>query len=324
MTQPVLKRISTDGPVISCFLPGTRIQFAWDSTSLGYIKTCPKLYWYIMIEGWEGKDENIHLYFGNEYHKSLEEFDKFKAAGQSHDEAVRSALRALMTRTFGWTVDEDIKPGKFKNRRSLIRTFLWYVDKYRDDPATTVILKDGSPAVELSFRFELSFGPQGKAQPYLLCGHLDRVVYYMDDMYVNDHKTTTTTPGPYYFDGFGPNNQMSLYTFASQVVLHSPIKGVMISAAQLLTNDSRYVRGFTQRTPAQIEEWVNDLQYWFTLAEQYAKVGHWPMNDTACDKFGGCKFRGICSKDPRVREQYLKAHFVKKPLEDRWNPLKPR
>jgi hypothetical protein len=47
--------------VQSPFLPGTKIQFAIDSTSLGYLKTCPRLYEYIMIEGWSPKDDSVHL-----------------------------------------------------------------------------------------------------------------------------------------------------------------------------------------------------------------------------------------------------------------------
>ena len=41
---------------------------------------------------------------------------------------------------------------------------------------TTHILDtaEGKPAVELSFRFELPYGPSDD-QPYLLCGPLDRV-----------------------------------------------------------------------------------------------------------------------------------------------------
>ena len=42
----------------SPFLPATHIQYAWDSTSLGYLKTCPRLYQYIMIEGWQSQIES--------------------------------------------------------------------------------------------------------------------------------------------------------------------------------------------------------------------------------------------------------------------------
>lgn len=317
----------TEDEVQSPFLPGTNIQFAWDSTSLGWFKTCPRLYQYCMIEGWGVNEESVHLRFGIEYHQALQNYDISRAAGIPHDDAVHDTIRALMESIYDWHPDH-----KYKNKPLLVRTIIWYLDKFQHDPASTCILDNGKPAVELSFRFELDWGPfydigkadiegREKEQPYLLCGHLDRVVTFNDDIYVMDRKTTTSTPGDYYFDQFEPNNQMTLYTLASQVIFQSPIKGVIIDAAQIAIDFSRFTRGFTYRTPEQISEWMNDLKFWFAKAEDYAAEGYWPMNDTACDKFGGCKFRKICSKSPQVREQFLKSNFEKG---ERWNPLKPR
>lgn len=315
--------------VQSPFLLGTNIQFAWDSTSLGYFKTCPRLYYYQMIEGWTGKDESIHLRFGIEYHLALQDYDDAKAEGKNHAEATHYAVERALLRTYGWDVDITEKPGDAKNRKSLIMAVVWYLEKYRVDAAETVILDSGKPATELSFKFELDWGPQ-MGQPYLLCGHLDRVVKYSDELFVMDRKTTTSTLGSYYFSQFHPNNQMSLYSFASQVVLDSPIKGVMIDACQLVPAgvkvDARveFQRGITYRTPAMLTEWLSDLRVTFAYAEQCATSGYWPQNDTACDKFGGCKFRKICSSDPGVRPQFLKTKFIKQSVEERWNPLKPR
>src|SRR4029077_16909070 len=72
----------------SPFIQGTNIQYAWDSTSIGYLKTCPRLYQYIMIEGWTGRGESIHLRFGIEYHKALEEYDRSRANGTTHEDAL--------------------------------------------------------------------------------------------------------------------------------------------------------------------------------------------------------------------------------------------
>lgn len=325
--------------VQSPFLPGTKIQYAWDSTSLGLLKTCPRLYQYIMIDGWGTKDESIHLYFGREYHSTLEEYDRLKVAGASHKEAMIEALRQLLIRTKDFAPDEDTRAGKYKNRRMLVGLVIDYLDKYERDPAQTFILESGKPAVELSFRFELDWGPKGakpekdiphgfpafSGQPYLLSGHLDRVVSFQDHLFVMDRKTSLTTLGDYYFDQYEPNNQMSLYTLASQIVIQSPIKGVIIDAAQiLLDKPNRFVRGFTYRTPDQLDEWVHDLRYWFSLAEGFAENDYWPMNDTACDKYGGCRFRDVCRKSPQVREKLLAGKFTKLEEDEKWNPLKPR
>jgi hypothetical protein len=279
-----------------------------------------------MIEGWSEKDTSVHLRFGIEYHKALEEYDDERLSGANHEDAVRAVVRNLLTRISDWHVDVSTRAGNYKNDKTLLSLVIDYLDKYKDDPAKTVVRENGQAATELSFRFELDWGPHaGNGQPFVLSGHLDRVVTFNDQILVMDRKTTTMTPGSYYFDQFNPNNQMSLYTIAGQVVLDMPVKGIIIDGAQiLLEKPNNYVRGFTFRTAAQSQEWLQDLKFWLNSAENYATVGYWPMNDTACDKFGGCKFRGVCSKDPSVRERFLEADFIKLEPDAKWNPLRSR
>jgi hypothetical protein len=328
----------------SPFLSSTNIQFAWDSTSLGYLKTCPRLYQYIMIDGWGSRDESIHLRFGIEYHSSLQDYEVLRAQNIPHEAAIHEVVRNLLQRIADWHPKTDTKAGRYKNRDTIVSLVISYLDHYgKDDPAITHVLDNGKPAVELSFRFELDWGPEtarlgewtneftnrtfetGTAQPYLLCGHLDRVVNFNDSLMVMDHKTTTTTLSSHYFDQWEPHNQMTLYTIAGGVVLGTPIKGVIISAAQImLESPHRYIRGFTYRTPDQLTEWLESLAVYLSAAEAYAKAEYWPMNDTACDKFGGCKFREICSKSPVVRDKFLAADFDRLTPEERWNPLRSR
>lgn len=334
----------------SPFLPGTKIQYAYDSTSLGLLKTCPRLYEYTMIQGWVPKDESIHLTFGIHYHSALQYYDVVRAEGMKHEDAIHETIRVTLKSMDGWEVDRTSKTGKYKNPNTLISLVVDYLDHYEDDPAETYIKSDGTAAVELSFRFELDWGPsyltadmmksmrledygtkqpekdyELPIQPYLLSGHLDRVINFNDNLFVLDHKTTTTTLSDYYFNQYEPNNQMTLYSLAGHTVLDAPIKGVCISGAQImLDSPNRFVRRFTYRTADQLDEWLLDLRFHLANAEHYATVEHWPMNDVSCDKFGGCKFRGVCSKSPQVREMFLKTDFVKLEPEQRWNPLKPR
>jgi hypothetical protein len=169
------------------------------------------------------------------------------------------------------------------------------------------------------------YSPNSDDMPYLLSGHLDRVVSFNDQLLVMDRKTTTTTLGAYYFNQYEPNNQMTLYTLAGKIILDAPIRGVIIDAAQImLEKPHAFARSFTYRTPDQLEEWLDDLRSLLTVNEAYAEADHWPMNDTACDKFGGCRFRSICTKSPSVRERFLASDFTKLEVSDRWNPLKAR
>lgn len=341
----ILEEVETREPTQSCFLPDTKMQFAWDSTSLGYLKSCARLYQYTMLDGYQPKGESVHLRFGSEYHEALQDYDIAKASGTSHEDAISLAIHQLLLRTVDWEVDERSRAGNYKNRKTLLQLCIDYFDHFASDPATTHILDNGKPAVELSFKFELDWGPkkgegykwdwinekdelvhgETASQPFLLCGHLDRVVSFSGDLWVLDHKTTTTTPTQYFFAGFNPSNQMTLYSLAGRVVLDAPIRGVIVEAAQImLEKPSKFERVPTHRTQDQLDEWVQNLHYWFSLAETYADANYWPMNDTACGMYGGCKFREVCSKSPQVRDIYLKSDFHQLAPEDRWNPLKPR
>jgi len=253
---------------------------------------------------------------------------------------VRIVVAQLLGRIHDWDPDPTTKAYENKNKDSLLHLCIAYMDHYRDDPCETLILENGKPAVEMSFRFELDFGPQAGlrpnneftgpanpaiSQPYLLCGHLDRVVTYAESNFVLDHKTTSATPTDYYFNQFTPNNQMTLYSFAGKVILEVPIAGVIVEAAQVAKEKPmKFERRPTYRNDEVIDEWLDDLEYHLANAEAFAEAGHWPMNDTACDKFGGCRFREVCSKAPAVRERFLRADFVQLPPESRWNPLRSR
>lgn len=325
----------------SPFLPGTKIQFAWDSTSLGYLKTCPKLYEYHVIEGWVPKDESIHLRFGQEYHAAIQDFENLRAEGTAFEPAIEEVMRRLLLRIKDWDPDPTAKPYANKNKDQLLHLVVAYLDEFgRNDSCKTHILENGKPAVELSFRFELDFGPSNvngsgysptpiegcdPPQPYILCGHLDRVVDLNGELFVLDHKTTSATPTDYYFNQYTPNNQMTLYAFAGKVVMDSPVKGVIVEAAQVtIDKPMRFERRPTYRSDDIIDEWLNDLEYHLSTAEAFVEANHWPMNDSACDKFGGCRFREVCSRAPSVREAYLKADFIQLPEGERWNPLKSR
>lgn len=299
------------------------LQVAWDSTCLGLLKTCPRKYYYKMIENWSKAGESLHLDFGIYYHSALEEFDHAKASGAGHEEACHAAVHKalIISKDFVGTKNPDAWPtkGNVKSRETLVRAIVWYLEHFRDDPAKTVILDNGQPAVELSFRMELPIQNM-HGENIMLSGHLDRLVEMGDQIYVLDRKTTAATLGSHYYTQYSPNNQMSLYTLASQVVLPRAAAGVIIDAAQLAVGFARFHRGIVTRTQAQLDEWLTDFESWMRTVEKFADTGNWPMNDTACGNYGGCEFQPVCKMDASVRPLVLKNDFIKKV----WNPLESR
>ena len=115
---------------------------------------------------------------------------------------------------------------------------------------------------------------------------------------------------------------MSLYDIAGAVILSDTIQGVVVDAAQVLVNGSRFRRQPIDRTPEQREDWLRDLSLWLHIAETYALANHWPQNEKSCGwGKNRCMFWDVCSSDPSARQNILDSKFARR---ERWNPLVPR
>lgn len=323
MTEPVLitKEDLLTRQSFSKLIP--TLQLAWDSTSLGLFKECPRKYQLSIVEGWAPRHESIHLKFGQVYHSALEAYDKAKCAGMDHDAAQREAVHVALVETWDkelgrpWTSDDPNK-----NRFTLVRSVVWYLEQFKNDPVKTIILEHNGkpyPAVELSFRMEIGVSHVTEEELWL-CGHIDRLGELEGHAYVLDRKTTKYTLGQDYFDKYSPDNQFSLYQLAGRTVLGKPITGLIVDAVQLAVTFSRFERGIVPRSNAQLDEWFKDAMYYIKTAEDMAAANYWPMNDKSCGNYGGCPFRQICAKDPATREQWLKGKYVRRS----WDPLKSR
>ena len=296
-----------------------QLQIAWDSTSLGAFKECPRKYQLNIVLGLVPRETSVHLTFGLHYHGILERYDHAKSRGQSHAQAVTTAVR------YGLKVTWDKAKGRpwisddpNKNRFTLIRSVVWYLEQFAEDPVETIILDNGKPAVELSFRMELGY-TSFTGEPYLLSGHIDRLGVFNDQVWILDRKTSKSTLGSDFFEKYNPDNQFSIYTLATQVVYKKPAVGLIVDAVQVAVGFSRFARGLVHRTPAMLEEFHKDIGLWIKQAETYAEMGYWPMNDKSCNNYGGCPYRHVCSKDPRTRTQWMNSLAVRL-----WDPLSTR
>lgn len=299
------------------------LQIAWDSTSLGTLKECPRKYQYTMVLGRQPRAESVHLVFGGHYHKALEVYDHMKSQGADHSTAQDYALRYCMEATVErngeswrpWNSDDG-----YKNRWTLARTVMWYLEQFKDDPLITIQLANGKPAVELSFRYEVDLvAPDG--QQFMLCGHIDRLVEDAGgEVFVLDRKTSKNTISADTFKHYSPDNQMGLYDFSAPIVWNVPVQGVIIDAAQIAVTFSRFLRGTIRKKQSQRDEWYRDALFYLQLAAKFAEQEYWPMNDKSCGNYGGCPFREICAKPESTRELWLKQTTKRRD----WDPLKVR
>lgn len=291
-----------------------RLQTALDNTSISMYKDCPRKYYYAIVEGWRPLHASSALDFGTAFHTGVETLHRAKVSGQDHEAAIRSALRAVLPLCKALDFSDPAR-----NPFTLLRAIVWYADHYRDDPLQTVVLADGRPALELSFRFELPIQTPGD-ESYLYCGHIDRIAKLGNSTYCVDYKTTTSALNDKYFARYSPNAQISGYSYASHILFMQPASGFIIDSIQLGVNYSRPQRYIAPRTNEQLEEWLENTIHWVKRMEDSAVNNSWPMNEESCTKYGSCQFREVCNKTPGVRDNFLASGFKR----DRWNPLEAR
>lgn len=291
------------------------LQLAWDSTSFHWLIECPRKYYYYNQAGYRGKTTNPHLTFGQFYHSACEAYDHAKAEGKDHEAALLVAVRRVFTDCFLWKSDHT-----YKNPTTLLRTVVWYLDSIaKNDPAKTVILENGKPAVELSFRFQLDLQTE-QGEEYFYSGHIDRLAEIQGSVFVFDRKTTKNSLNYNFFQQFSPHHQLPGYDIAGKIVYKLPTKGVIVDGAQVLVEGSRFARAPISYTQPYLEEWFTGLKHYIKLAETYHRSNYWPMNPASCHKYNGCEFRDVCSKAPSIRQSVLDGDFKI----DRWDPLKVR
>lgn len=304
-------------------------QFGWDSTSLGVLKECGYKYFLKLICGWEKAARADALIFGIAFHSAMQKFHYSFAEHGDYERALKVALRAGIA---DFEVDPEGEPRKLhiaekkeRNLYSLIRAICSYLDHQtqegkKDDVAKTVRLPSGKPAAELSFRIALPDIETPEGHEVYLCGHMDRVVEYAGRYYIGDYKTTGGALNSRFFDGFSPDNQMSLYDFAGSTVLGEETAGVIVDGIKLNVHSCEFMRGFAPRTKEQRQEFYEDFKFWVQLAWHFSTQKHWPMNEKACGNYGGCEFREVCNKPASLREGFLQSAYRKKI----WDPMVAR
>jgi hypothetical protein len=260
----------------------------------------------------------VDLEFGILTHSCRERYYHARASGADHEQALDTALDWLLCATWDtrlsrpWTTD-DVN----KNRLTLVRTMVWYLDQYAADPLETIILANGKPAVELSFRYATTYRTRA-GEPFELAGHLDRLVRLAGTGYLSDLKTTKHTIDARYRAQFTPDNQFFLYEYSVPIVWSVDIAGgILVDAIQVAVSFSRPERFMVMHSKAQLAEWYDGLELWLSHAEDFARCAHWPMNERACFL---CEYRGICSRSPQSRDQWLAADFERRV----WDPTKAR
>lgn len=302
------------------FAEGTQFQTHWDSVSLVALKTCPRLYFYKIVQGWTLFPHPSTLQFGIAYHTLQETFHKLIAHGVDQETTLLRCVR------LAGLLGERLPPGRNeRTKETLVRAIVWHEAQFHKDPAVTAIKKNGMPAVEFSFTLPIA---DVDNTPIYLCGHIDRIVQFQGDTWIQDYKTTKSQLNERFLAQFKPNSQVSGYATAGYILSTQPNnifpstpKGVIIDGVELGVTYTRFQRFVLRFTQLELNEWLSDfIAIIRTVARGYAEQERWPMNESACGNYGGCEFHSVCSRNPAEREMLLTKGWKR----SFWDPRRSR
>jgi hypothetical protein len=299
------------------------LQLVWDATSISAFLACPTRYYFSIILGLTPLAKSVHLTFGGAYQKALETYDRERLRGASHRDAMITAVHVgyregaalpLEKRPDNLPVTEPTPAPEVKRRDQLVRAIVDHCEQFADDPLRTVVLTDGKPAVELSFRFEAGILVAG--EDVELAGHLDRVV---EPWAVLDHKTSKNAVDDKYRMKMELSTQMTHYGFSSHVIRpeDAPTSSIIIDVVQMLADNVRTTRFPIRYTKAQLAEYHADLVQQLPAAGAYAVQRRWPRNRESCLL---CDFKRLCRVDPSIRLHIASTEFTRR----LWDPAEPR
>ena len=139
------------------FIPGTSLQWCYDSVSLKLLQGCLRKYDFKLLQGWQWTDLPPALAWGRDLHTCLETYHKCRAYGLDFETSMKRVARLAAL------LGEQLQSlDTSRTKETLVRSVVWYLDEYKDDPLKTAMLPNGKPAVELSFLlpiFDLEVGP---------------------------------------------------------------------------------------------------------------------------------------------------------------------
>ena len=65
-----------------------------------------------------------------------------------------------------------------------------------------------------------------------------------------------------------------------------------------------------------IHEWYKDAMHTLDVSTNYFNKQYYPADFTACNNYGGCRFKEVCSASPSRRNLFLDNDFDKEPHPD--------
>lgn len=256
---------------------------------------------------------NVNLHAGKCFASGLEATrEAFYVHSLSPEESVAKGVARLLHDYGDFECPNDSAKSAIRMAGALEFYFSTYPLGY--DKAIPLLLPSGKRAIEFSFLEPTDFPHPETGDPILFSGRFDMAVEYAGGHFGEDDKTTSQL-GPSWGRQWELDPQPTAYCWgAAKGGL--PIDGFLVRGISILKTKYDREQAITYRPQWRIDRWYDQVMKDLRDLKEAWETGHFDVNEGhACNDYGGCVFRTVCSS--REPESWLETGFVRM----KWDPI---
>lgn len=326
--------------MLSVSQEGEKTLVRINSSSLSIIQECLRKSQYSLIEKWRPETEPPATVFGGAIHKALEIY-----YSGTFEQRSLPKLETMIMMSYGHRIEgeeenlilratrgfiEKAQPLSLlpeTDKRS-IQNGVWilyhYFKSFIDDPYVAYVDESG-PFVERPFTLRL-FEDEKLIVDYF--GTIDLVVRHLknNNILVCDHKTSSIVGNDFY-NRLKPNAQYTGYLLGAREVFGIETNAFLVSCLQVKSkpvtergSPPHFPRQETTRDDADFAEFKDSVVWAVRSFLAARSSGIFALgNVNACAMYAGCNYLSVCSAPKSLRENILKAKFIRKTDEAKSN-----
>ena len=308
-------------------------HYTWDILDSSKIQTfmeCPRKFFYSYIVGWEKDIPNVHLIFGEAWHRAMEHLTLNGHGAESVNKAFEkfdsyytkemSKKPENATSIFGHDIaDAPVVDTSKKNSNTALMGLVKYVKTFPEDAKHNVLHTEVSGKVPVADDRFVHF-------------RLDTILETEEGILTLDHKT-----GSKFSMSWAAKWELSLQMATYIHVLYTvfpfeKVYGAKINGAFFTAKDVSFERVPVRKTKDMLTAWLAQINYYIDMIqwnteklleednEEKSYMESFPMNTQSCTNYGLCPFHGMCTSwsNPLRKIKTIPIGFKEK----RWDPTK--
>ena len=281
----------------------------YDSSKVQEYMTCPRKYFYRYVLGWDTDEPNVHLVFGEGWHRAMEHI-----LNEGYTNTAIKDAYSIFLKYYRQHYTEIQDGGNFpKSPDSIVPTLVEYIQKYKHTDNFEVMYTEVAGTVPISDTRVVHF-------------RMDSVMRDDTGIFSLEHKTGSRLSQAW-MDQWPLKMQVGTYMH----VLHSlydpkDVYGIKINGVIFKKTKNDYIRVPIRKSMDMMNAWLWNINHQIDLIEwnmdELMKsdeadnvLAAFPMNTESCTNYGrACKYHDFCSTwaNPLKRADEPPQGFVRK------------